>query len=208
MVIHWRPFCVYRARGKGGHRIEPQFARNPVRSSKPIRHAPPNPSFRRTPGPTVTADPAIRAAMTLFATMGLGVRRVDGRSDEWGSPIKRGRELGWIMMGLAYHDAQRPPLRPPIVISANAGNPRLRRTWRYRAAMTRSATMGPGVRRDDGGGKRGESGGRMPDEARRANDLSPKPYRAPPRTPQPPNANVRRSTQPKRILSKASLLAA
>ena len=91
------------------------------------------------------------------------------------------------MTGLAYHDAQCPPLRAPIRHPGERRDPRLRRTRRYRAAMTWSATMGPGVRRDDGGGKRGESGGRMPDEARRANDLSPKPYRArTPRTPRTP----------------------
>ena len=105
------------------------------------------------------------------------------------APLK-GRELGWIMMGLAYHDAQRPPLRPPIRHLGERWEPPVTANLAYRAAKTWSATMGPGVRRDDGGGKRGESGGRMPDEARRANDLSPKPYRAraprTPRTLQPP----------------------
>jgi len=42
------------------------------------------------------------------------------------------------------------PIRPP----GERRDPWLRRTQRYRAVITRSATMGPGVRRDDGKGRR------------------------------------------------------
>ncbi len=42
----------------------------------------------------------------------------------------------------------------PIRHPGERRNPWLRRTQRYRAVITRPATMGPGVRRDDGKGRR------------------------------------------------------
>ncbi len=190
MVIHRRPFCVYRARGKVGTGLNrslpeaPYVPQNPSDTHPPIRHSGErrDPRLRRTRRyvlPCPCSRPWVLASAGLTEGVMNGEARLKGtrtRVDNDGpGPI-------------TTPSVPRCALRS--VISANAGNPRLRRTWRYRAAKTWSATMGPGVRRDDGGGKRGESGGRMPDEARRANDLSPKQYRArtprTPRTLQPP----------------------
>jgi len=102
--------------------------------------------------------------------MGPGVRRDDGG---WGGsaikshPQSRSRGVrpaaARIRSPRTRSDPVRssPPPQPsgpattyPIRHPGERRDPWLRRTRRSRAAITRSATMGPGVRRDDGKGRR------------------------------------------------------
>ncbi len=64
----------------------------------------------------------------------------------------------------------------PIRHPGERRHPRSRRTRRYRAVITRSATMGPGVRRDDGGWGR---------ERDKVTPAEPEPRRSPRGSPDP-----------------------
>ncbi len=75
----------------------------------------------------------------------LGRARDDGRG--WAQHVSRHRSPG--RSGRQTRNDPH-PIRHP----GERRDPWLRRTRRYRAVITRSATMGPGVRRDDGKGRR------------------------------------------------------
>ncbi len=110
-----------------------------VSSPNPVRNTHTHPSSWRKPGS--------RAASVTPCGSGSWVE--PRMTEEVGAVcLSRHRTLGRSYYRLNRNDPH--PIRHP----GERRDPWLRRTRRSRAAITRSATMGPGVRRDDGGGAR------------------------------------------------------